>query len=264
MNADETLTRQVSISLRQVMRDNLSLRRTMSNCPKSHGLRMDLEETVSEMEKRHGELASRRHYLTEKIMNLEKAMPILVAHKFWNCGQRDNISFEKIQQLVDQLSPYPYPNSTEKLLKETNDKLKRLDEETKQLHDKIIETDIKIEETGMELESLLLVNNELDEKIKSSEAKTLEKERRAKAFPDLHEIDPEDVACLGRIRQLVQQEIRLKNCISSLEDRETRIQAQLNQLLPAKKESKKCPKKCSEKSRRENKKVGILYTYINV
>ncbi|XP_011307501.1 uncharacterized protein [Fopius arisanus] len=230
----------------------------VQSCPmasdyKSHGLREDLEETVNEMEKRHGELASRRQFLTEKILNLEKTMPLLVAHKFWSCGQRDKVSFERIQQLVDELSPYPYPNSTEKLLKETNDKLQRLNEETKQLHDKIIEADVKIEESGMELESLLLVNNELAEKIKSSETKALEKERRAKGFPDLHEIDPEDIACLGRIRQLVQQEIRLKNCITALEDRETHMQAQLNQLLPDNKKLDKRPNKCPEKSKRGKK-----------
>ncbi|XP_063981340.1 uncharacterized protein LOC135164674 isoform X2 [Diachasmimorpha longicaudata] len=221
---------------------------------KSHGLRTDLEETVSQMEKRHGELTNRRRYLAEKIMTLEKAMPLLVANKFWKCGQRDNTPCKKIQEFVDQLSPYPYPNFTDKLLKETNGKSQRLDEETKQLH---VEIDIKIEETGMELESLLLINNELDQKIKFSESKAVEREQLASAFPDLHEIDPEDVACLGRIRQLVQQEIRLKNCISSLEDRETRMQNQLNRLLVAKEGSKQCLSKCSENSRRRgNRKLG--------
>lgn len=110
----------------------------------------------------------------------------------------------------------------------------------------------------MELESLVSVNNELGEKLKSFEAKVLEKERRPRTFPDLHEIEPEDVACLGRIRQLVQQELRLKNCISALDDRETRLQAQLNQLLPANKEAKKSQKKVFKEPSRRGKNVGIV------
>lgn len=113
----------------------------------------------------------------------------------------------------------------------------------------------------MELESLESVNNELDEKLKNIEKEMLARDKKSKAFPDLSSVDAEDLVCLGKLRQLVQQEVRLKNCINALESRENHLRNQLEKFISTK-EQESCPK--SQKSKRKycqkqrNKHVSLM------
>lgn len=98
------------------------------------------------------------------------------------------------------------------------------------LQDKIIDADVKLEETGMELESLELANKEMEEKLIG-----LRDEMQRRNTPSLHSIHSEDLICLRRIRQLAEEELKLKNCIRELESKEFTYRRQMGKLLSCKK-----------------------------
>lgn len=98
------------------------------------------------------------------------------------------------------------------------------------LQDKIIDADVKLEETGMELESLELVNKEMEEKLIG-----LRDEIQRYSAPSLHSIHSEDLICLRRIRQLAEEELKLKSCIRELEGKEFVYRRQMGKLLSCKK-----------------------------
>lgn len=102
---------------------------------KNDRLRMDLEETFNEMGKRQCDLAQRRQCLAQQVVTLEKVLP-LIAYKNWSLSQKRNKKspFGKIKDFLDQLSPYPYPSPTEKLLEKTKLELQKLDQEIEVLH----------------------------------------------------------------------------------------------------------------------------------
>lgn len=94
---------------------------------------------------------------------------------------------------------------------------------------------MKLEETEMELESLELVNKEMNDTLNK-----LEKEIRCYTTPSLHSIHSEDLLCLSKIRQLAEEELNLKNCIKTLEQSETIFQDQVNRLLTSKEYQNVC------------------------
>lgn len=98
------------------------------------------------------------------------------------------------------------------------------------MQDKIIDADVKLEETGMELESLELANKEMEEKLIG-----LRKEVQRRTTPSLHSIHSEDLICLKKIRQLAEEELKLKNCIKELESKEVMYRRQMGKLLSCKK-----------------------------
>lgn len=112
----------------------------------------------------------------------------------------------------------------------------------------------------MELESLEAINNELDEKLKIYEKKMLKHDRKSKAFPDLSSVVAEDLVCLSKLRGLVEQELRLKNCINMLEARENSMKIQLNKFMTTKKQESSCPRprklKNQKSKKRRNKHVS--------
>lgn len=98
------------------------------------------------------------------------------------------------------------------------------------MQDKIIDADVKLEETGMELESLELANKEMEEKLAE-----LRKEVQKRSTPSLHSIHSEDMICLRKIRQHAEEELKLKNCIRELENKELLFRRQMGKLLSCKK-----------------------------
>lgn len=98
------------------------------------------------------------------------------------------------------------------------------------LQEQIIEADIKIEEYEMALESLQVVNNEMNNKLKTIEINRTKKNIQQKPF-NFDTINPSDLNCLSKLRELMQQEIRLKKCINILESREKRMCEQLQSLF---------------------------------
>lgn len=98
------------------------------------------------------------------------------------------------------------------------------------IRDKIIDADVKLEETGMELESLELANKETEEKLTE-----LRNEVERRSTPSLHSIHSEDLICLRKIRQLAEEELKLKNCIRELENKEFVYRRQMGKLLSCKK-----------------------------
>lgn len=97
------------------------------------------------------------------------------------------------------------------------------------LQDKIIDADVKLEETGMELESLELANKEMEEKMIG-----LRDEIQRRSTPSLHSIHSEDLICLKKIRQLAEEELKLKGCIKELESKEFMYRRQMGKLLSCK------------------------------
>jgi len=97
------------------------------------------------------------------------------------------------------------------------------------LQDKIIDTDVKLEEASMELESLELANKEMKEKLIG-----LQNEVQRHSTPSLHSIHSEDLICLKKIRQLAEEELKLKNCIKELESKEIMYRRHMNKLLSCK------------------------------
>lgn len=90
----------------------------------------------------------------------------------------------------------------------------------------------------MELESLELINKEMNNKLKN-----LEKEVRCHASPSLHSIHSEDLLCLTKIRQLAEEELNLKNCIKQLEKKETLFKEHMDRLLTSKEYQNVCTRK---------------------
>lgn len=81
----------------------------------------------------------------------------------------------------------------------------------------------------MELESLELANEEMEEKLAG-----LRDEVKRHSTPSLHSIHSEDLICLRKIRQLAEEEFKLKNCIEELKTKETMYRRQMRQLLSCK------------------------------
>lgn len=98
------------------------------------------------------------------------------------------------------------------------------------IQDKIIDADVKLEETGMELESLELANKEMEERLIE-----LRNEVARHSTPSLHSIHSDDLICLRKIRQLAEEELKLKNCIKELENKEITYRRQMSKLLSCKK-----------------------------
>lgn len=120
------------------------------------------------------------------------------------------------------------------------------------MQDKIIDADVKLEETGMELESLELANKEIEERLIE-----LRNEITRHSTPSLHSIHSDDLICLRKIRQLAEEELKLKNCIKELENKEIMYRRQMNKLLSCNKfkrgkmtETGKNSKLCSLKNRK--------------
>lgn len=82
----------------------------------------------------------------------------------------------------------------------------------------------------MELESLELINKEMEEKLVG-----LQNEVQRHNTPSLHSIHSEDLVCLKKIHQLAEEEFKLKNCIDELKGKENTYRRQMNQLLSCKK-----------------------------
>lgn len=82
----------------------------------------------------------------------------------------------------------------------------------------------------MELESLELANKEMEEKLAE-----LRKEIQKRSTPSLHSIHSEDMICLRKIRQHAEEELKLKNCIRELENKELLFRRQMGKLLSCKK-----------------------------
>lgn len=103
--------------------------------------------------------------------------------------------------------------------------------------EKIIEADVKLEETDTELESLELLNKEMNEKLIS-----LEKEVNNYGTPSLHSIHSEDLICLSKIHQLAKEELCLKHCIKQLEQKETLFREHMERILTSKEYQSICDK----------------------
>lgn len=82
----------------------------------------------------------------------------------------------------------------------------------------------------MELESLELANKEMEEILIR-----LRDEVTRYTTPSLHSIHSDDLICLKKIRQLAEEELKLKNCIKELENKEMTYRRQMNKLLSCKK-----------------------------
>lgn len=106
----------------------------------------------------------------------------------------------------------------------------------------------------MELESLELANKEMEERLGE-----LRNEITRHSTPSLHSIHSDDLICLRKIRQLAEEELKLKNCIKGLENKEIMYRRQMNKLLSCKKfqrgkmmETGKKSKLCLLKSRKHD------------
>lgn len=96
-----------------------------------------LEATMNAIEKRSGDLAARRQYLNDKILNMEKTMPLLIAYNVCSGGggEKDQTNvLNKIRAIVDSVSPLPNSELTESTIKATNEQVNTLKTETTQLH----------------------------------------------------------------------------------------------------------------------------------
>ncbi|CAL1674038.1 unnamed protein product [Lasius platythorax] len=82
----------------------------------------------------------------------------------------------------------------------------------------------------MELESLELANKEMEERLVG-----LRDEVTRHGAPSLHSIHSDDLICLRKIRQLAEEELKLKNCIKELENKEMTYRRQMSKLLSCKK-----------------------------
>ncbi|XP_029157252.1 uncharacterized protein LOC114929759 [Nylanderia fulva] len=188
-----------------------------------------LANVASEIEERRCDLIGRHRDLRDKITTMERSIPALMAYNL--CIAEDHhrdMPCEKVREIVNKLSPQPDP--ADKLLAELKSTVDDLHKETSQLHDKIIDADVKLEETGMELESLELANKEMEERLVK-----LRDEVTKYTTPSLHSIHSDDLICLRKIRQLAEEELKLKNCIKGLENKEMTYRRQMSKLLSCKK-----------------------------
>lgn len=118
--------------------------------------------------------------------------------------------------------------------------------------DRIIDADVKLEETGMELESLEQANKEMEEKLIG-----LRNDIQRYSTPSLHSIHSEDLVCLKKIRQLAEEELKLKNYNRELECKEIMYRRQMSKLLSCKKFQRNSGKMTErgQESRRIGKKL---------
>nr|XP_012219998.1 PREDICTED: uncharacterized protein LOC105670835 [Linepithema humile] len=208
-----------------------------------------LANVASEIEERRCNLLGRRRDLRNKVTTMERSIPALLAYNMWMAEQdcRDT-PYHKVREIMNKFSPQPDP--ADRLLAELRNTVDDLHQETAQLHDKIIDTDVQLEEAGMKLESLELANREMEEKLMG-----LQNEVRRHSTPSLHSIHSEDLICLKKIRQLAEEELKLKNCIKELESKEITYRRHMDKLLSCKKfqrDSKKL-KESMTKNVRESK-----------
>ncbi|XP_072759261.1 uncharacterized protein [Anoplolepis gracilipes] len=192
-----------------------------------------LANVASEIEERQCDLICRHRDLRNKIVTLERSIPALMAYNLWSTERREDdhhqdTSCEKVRKVVNKLSSQPDP--ADRLLAELRSIVDDLHRETTELHEKIINADVKLEETGMQLESLELANKEMEEKLIG-----LRNEVTRYSTPSLHSIHSDDLICLKKIRQLAEEELKLKNSIKELESKEITYRRQMNKLLSCKK-----------------------------
>lgn len=110
----------------------------------------------------------------------------------------------------------------------------------------------------MELESLELANKEMEEKLAG-----LRNEVQRYSTPSLHSIHSEDLICLRKIRQLAEEELKLKNCIRELESKELMYRRQMSKILSCKKfHSGKMTKSVQESREIQGKKFDPLEDYV--
>ncbi|XP_025264346.1 uncharacterized protein LOC105250451 [Camponotus floridanus] len=219
----------------------------------SKTLNSSLANVASEIDERRCNLIDRHKNLQGKITTMERSIPALMAYNLWITESRDHrrdVSCEKVREIVNKLSPQPDP--ADRLLAELKSTVDDLHRETAQLHNKIIDADVKLEETGMELESLELANKEIEERLIE-----LRNEITRHSTPSLHSIHSDDLICLRKIRQLAEEELKLKNCIKELENKEIMYRREMNKLLSCNKfkrgkmtETGKNSKLCSLKNRK--------------
>ncbi|KAL6262606.1 hypothetical protein P5V15_005400 [Pogonomyrmex californicus] len=217
-----------------------------------------LANVTSEIEERQCNLLGRHRELKNKVATMERSIPALMAYNMLMAEQdcRDT-PYDKIREIMNKFSPQPDP--ADRLLAELRSTVDNLHRETAQLHDKIIDADVKLEETGMELESLELANKEMEEKLTG-----LRNEIRRCSTPSLHSIHSEDLLCLKKIRQLAEQELKLKNCIRELESKEIMYRRQMGKLLSCKKfqrDSGKMTERAQESKENDRKLFSSLQDY---
>ncbi|KAG8033817.1 hypothetical protein G9C98_008298 [Cotesia typhae] len=226
------------------------------------------------IEKRYSYLNERRQYLIEKIYNIEKIIPLLMVY--------NTISSHEISNFIDTISPLAHhdnqiKNDSNNLNNDDDIKnsIKNLNDQVTQLYDKIIEIEIEYEESIMSLESLQAINLELENKLSNigQKNKTPEIETLDNLYYIISQDNTDDnnnnnnnnniLNCLQKLKLLIQEEIRLKNCINILEKREKCFNQQLDKLLFVPKDininqlSQKCiGKNCNK--RRDKKSMGII------
>ncbi|XP_029056460.2 uncharacterized protein LOC114883142 isoform X1 [Osmia bicornis bicornis] len=209
----------------------------MSRCkcpiPEDDPCSVCFEDITSKMQERRCDLLGRQKYLRDKITTMERSIPALIAYNMWTCKKCEDAPYCKIREIMRRFSPYP--DQTERLLDNLKRTVKELNGETAELHEKIIQADVKLEETDMELDSLELVNKEMNDALND-----LQKEVRSYKCPSLHSIRSEDIICLSKIRQLAEEELSLKNCIKELEQRETIFKEQMDRLLTSREYQNVC------------------------
>ncbi|XP_078032992.1 uncharacterized protein LOC144467883 [Augochlora pura] len=189
------------------------------------------------MEERRCDLIGKQKYLREKITTMERSIPALIAYNMWMAKDKcDDAPTCKVREIMKKFSTQPDP--TEKLLASLKNAVKELNGETAELHEKIIQADIKLEETDMELESLELLNKEMNAKLTS-----LEKEVKSYTTPSLHSIHSEDLICLSKIHQLAKEELCMKHCIKQMEQKETLFKEHMDRLLTCKEYKNICDKR---------------------
>ncbi|XP_070169071.1 uncharacterized protein [Polyergus mexicanus] len=197
----------------------------------SKALDSPLANIASGIEERRCDLICRHRDLRNKIVGIERSIPALMAYNLWMTERRDydrDTPCKKVREIMNKLSPQSDP--ADRLLAELRSTVNDLHRETAQLHDKIIDADVKLEETGMELESLELANKEMEERLIE-----LRNEITRHSTPSLHSIHSDDLICLRKIRQLAEEELKLKNCIKELENKEITYRRQMSKLLSCKK-----------------------------
>jgi len=91
-----------------------------------------------------------------------------------------------------------------------------------------VDTDVKLEETDMELESVELANREMEERLSQLRSEV-------ESARSLHSIRSEDLICLRKVRRLAEEELKLKNCIEHLENKECMYRRQMKKILSCKK-----------------------------
>jgi hypothetical protein len=87
---------------------------------------------------------------------------------------------------------------------------------------------MKLEETDMELESVELANREMEERL-------TQLRDDVESAQGLHSIHSEDLICLKKVRRLAEEELKLKNCIEQLENKECMYRRQMKKILSCKK-----------------------------